>query len=101
MSSSLRFLFALAILVGLAAALPGPVAAQQRPRVSARFVGAVGDCLTGQLGSALKEPAYSEELPEGWRIVVSLKGQPGAASSGLQSSPPAEDQVTAVVEVKG
>jgi hypothetical protein len=57
---------------------------------------AVGDCLTVELGNALKEPAYSEELPEGWRIVVMLKGQPGAATAGLQSPPPEEDQVTAV-----
>ena len=78
------------------AMLPASAAAQQRPRAPARLIAAVGDCLTIELGNALKEPAYSEELPEGWRIVVSIKGQPGAASSGLQSPPPDEDQVTAV-----
>jgi hypothetical protein len=92
-----RLLLALAVLFTLAALVPTPAAAQQqRPRVSARFISAVGDCLTAQLGSVLKEPAYGEELPEGWRIVVSIEGQPGAASSGLQSPPPDEDQVTAV-----
>ena len=96
MTSMARLMLVLAALCGLAALSPAPAAAQQRPRVSARFISAVGDCLTAQLRNAVKEPAYGEELPEGWRIVVSLKGQPGAASSELQSPPPAEDQVTAV-----
>jgi hypothetical protein len=96
MSGLLRLTLLLAILLGLAAALPSSAAAQQRPRAPARLIGAIGDCLTVELGNALKEPAYSEELPEGWRVVVMLKGQLGAASSGLQSPPPEEDQVTAV-----
>jgi hypothetical protein len=86
----------LALLAGLAAASPGPAVAQERPRAPARLVGAVADCLTIELGNALTEPTYSEELPEGWRIVVMLKGQPGAQGSGLQSPPPDQDQVTAV-----
>jgi hypothetical protein len=92
-----RTLLSLAALFALAAIAPTPTAAQQpRPRPPARLVAAVGDCLSGELGSALNEPTFSEELPEGWRIVVSLKGQPGRNVSELQSPPPIEDQVTAV-----
>ena len=96
MSGLFPLILVLVALLGLASALPAPATAQERPRAPARLVGAIGDCLTVELGNALKEPAYSEELPEGWRIVVMLKGQPGAATSGLQSPPPEEDQVTAV-----
>jgi hypothetical protein len=91
-----RLFLSLALLLGLAAALPEQSVAQERPRAPARLVAAVGDCLTIELGNALTEPAYSEELPEGWRIVVMLKGQPNVPSSGLQSPPPTEHQVSAV-----
>ncbi len=85
-----------AFLCAAAALLPTPAVAQERPRAPLRLVAAVGDCLTAELGETLTEPAYSEELPEGWRIVLALRGQPGAAGAGLQSPPPPEDTVAAV-----
>jgi hypothetical protein len=91
-----RLLVTLALLLGLAVAPPEQTIAQERPRAPARLVAAVGECLTTELGDALTEPAYSDELPEGWRIVVMLKGQPNVQESGLQSPPPAEQQVSAV-----
>jgi hypothetical protein len=91
-----RLFLTLVFVLSVAAVFPELAAAQQRPRAPARLIGAVGDCLTGALESALTEPAYSEELPEGWRIVVSLRGQPGMANQGLQSPPPPTDEVTAV-----
>jgi hypothetical protein len=93
--SVFRLLAALLVAVCLAGLMPESAAAQ-RPRAPDRLIGAVGDCLTGELGDALTEPAFSEELPEGWRIVLALRGQPEMASQGLQSPPPLEDTVTAV-----
>jgi hypothetical protein len=90
-----QLLAALLVAVSLAALLPDAAVAQ-RPRAPARLIGAVGDCLTAELGDALTEPAFSEELPEGWRIVLSLRGDPSTAGQGLQSPPPPEDTVTAV-----
>jgi len=87
---------ALVLTVALAALLPIPAAAQERPRAPARLVAAVGDCLTAELGDTLTEPAYSEELAEGWRIVLALRGQPGMAATSMQSPPPPEDTVAAV-----
>ena len=96
MNSRLLVLLLLLLVFVPAVALPAPAAAQQRPRAPARLIGAVGDCLTAELGDALTEPAYTEELPEGWRIVVMLRGQPAAAHQGQQSPPPTEDTVSAV-----
>lgn len=70
--------------------------AQGRPRPPVRFVAETGDCITAELGDALLEPAYTEELTEGWRIVVMLRGQPPSATRGQQSPPPTEDTVSAV-----
>jgi hypothetical protein len=82
------------ILLALAVALPAH--AQERPRAPVRLAGAVGECITAELGDALTEPAFTEELSEGWRIVVMLRGQPTAATRGQQSPPPTEDAVAAV-----
>jgi hypothetical protein len=87
---------ALALAIAVVTLMPLPAAAQERPRAPARLIAAVGDCLTAELGDTLTEPAYSEELAEGWRIVLALRGQPGMAATGLQSPPPPDDTVAAV-----
>ena len=84
------------VLLVLSLSVSVPAHAQERPRARARLVGAVGECLTAELGDALTEPAYTEELSEGWRIVVMLRGQPAAATRGQQSLPPTEDAAAAV-----
>jgi hypothetical protein len=91
-----RVLAAVLLVLSLSTLVPAPASAQERPRAPARLIAAVGDCISDELGDALVEPAYSEELSEGWRIVVMLKGQPAAATRGQQSPPPTEDAVSAV-----
>jgi hypothetical protein len=91
-----RVLAAGLLVISLCTMAPVPASAQERPRAPARLIGAVGDCITDELGDALAEPAYSEELSEGWRIVVMLKGQPASATRDQQSPPPTEDAVSAV-----
>lgn len=86
--------FASTLVAALAASAPAH--AQERPRAPARLIAEVGDCITAELGDALTEPAFSEELSEGWRIVVMLRGQPAPATGGQQSPPPTEDTVSAV-----
>lgn len=84
------------VLLALSLLVTARAYAQERPRAPVRLIAAVGDCITAELGDALVEPAYTEELPEGWRIVVMLRGQPVAATRGQQSPPPTEDSVSAV-----
>jgi hypothetical protein len=91
-----RVLAAVLLVLSWLLTVPLPATAQQRPRPPVRFIAAVGDCISDELGDALTEKAYTEELSEGWRIVVMLRGQPASATRGQQSPPPTEDAVAAV-----
>ena len=50
----------------------------------------VADCMTGRMPDAITRPAWVEHGPVGYRVVIALRGQPGA-NRDVQSPPPAAD----------
>ena len=71
----------------LAILVPRPAMAQVPfpPRVADSIAG----CVTGNIPSLLSEAAFTEQIPDGWRVLIPLAGQPPEPLA--QTPPPTED----------
>ena len=68
----------------------GPVGAQvQEPHLVAT---GVAECVTATMRDDLSRDAWAEELADGWRVNIPLRGQP-AAQRDVQSAPPHRAQL--------
>ncbi len=80
----------------LAVAHAVPALAQERD--ARRVAVAVAECFSATMRDGITQPAWVEELSDGWRVVVPLRGQPEA--NRMAQSPPPDADVLAWFDLR-